>query len=178
MIKIRKVQNEQKDIEEIADIQVNAWKTAYEGIIDSKYLKKMNKEDRIKKIKQRDPIGEFVIAQDEDKVVGFCRYTYDNRYLEEIESVDCEICALYLKPEEKRKGIGKQLFKYIVNEFNNLGKKQMIIWCLKENFPSRKFYEAMGGKYYSEKYIEIGDKKYKEVSYLYDIKEVYNMLNK
>ena len=54
----------------------------------------------------------------------------------------------------------------------------MIIWCLKENFPSRKFYEAMGGKYYSEKYIEIGDKKYKEVSYLYDIKEVYNMLNK
>ena len=46
----------------------------------------------------------------------------------------------------KRHGIGKKLMKYVINEFKNSKKEKMILWCLKENYPSRAFYESMGGK--------------------------------
>ena len=45
----------------------------------------------------------------------------------------------------------------------------MILWCLKENYNSRKFYEKMGGNLYGENEIEKGGKKYKEVGYRYDL---------
>ena len=39
---------EEKDIEEVVDIQISGWKEAYRGIIDEEYLKNMNREERIK----------------------------------------------------------------------------------------------------------------------------------
>lgn len=45
----------------------------------------------------------------------------------------------------------------------------MIIWCLKENYPSRKFYEKIGGIYCGETTRIIGNKEYSEVGYVYDL---------
>ena len=45
----------------------------------------------------------------------------------------------------------------------------MILWCLKENYPSKTFYEKMGGKLLQEKDIKFGDKTYKEVAFGYNI---------
>ena len=42
----------------------------------------------------------------------------------------------------------------------------MIIWCLKDNYPSRAFYEKMGGIYCGENIIERGNKQYKEAGYI------------
>ena len=50
------------------------------------------------------------------------------------------------------------------------GYKEVIIWCLKENIKARGFYEKIGGKLYKERYIEIGQKEYEEVSYIYKSK--------
>ena len=47
----------------------------------------------------------------------------------------------------------------------------MVIWCLEENKNARKFYEKMGGKLYKTRNIEIGNKKYPEVCYKYDIEK-------
>lgn len=61
---------------------------------------------------------------------------------------------------------------YVINEFRNKGKKKMILWCFKENYSSRAFYEKMGGKIFKYKVVEYGGKEYKEVSYLYDIEKL------
>lgn len=37
------------------------------------------------------------------------------------------------------------LFKFAINEFKNKNRTEMIIWCLKDNEPSREFYTKMGG---------------------------------
>ena len=50
------------------------------------------------------------------------------------------------------------------------GYKEIVIWCLKENIQARGFYEKIGGKLYKERYIEIGQKEYKEISYIYELK--------
>ena len=77
--------------------------------------------------------------------------------------------ALYVNPELKRQGIGKALVNHIKKEFKKKGKTRMILWCLKENYPSRKFYEKMGGTIVGEHDKEIGEKLYPLVGYGYEL---------
>ena len=45
----------------------------------------------------------------------------------------------------------------------------MILWCLKDNMPSRGFYLKMGGELIGEKPITFGDKEYMEVGYVFNV---------
>ena len=69
---IRKVKRE--NIEDVVDIQVTGWQTAYRGIIDDEYLDKLSREEKIKKRKKDFDSNGFIVAEYENKVIGFCRY--------------------------------------------------------------------------------------------------------
>lgn len=178
MIKIRNI--EEKDIEKVVDIQIRSWQSTYKGIVDEDYLKNMNNEERLKqrieKRKKDYKSNGFIVPEINNEVVGFCRYS-DSRYVSNYDGIDCEIFALYIEPQMKRKGIGSALVKFVINEFKNKGYKKMAIGCLKENKSSRKFYEKIGGELYLERNFEIEGKNYKEVVYIYDVDEVYNYFN-
>lgn len=166
-IKIRDIKKE--DIPQVVDIQISGWKTAYKGIIDDKYLENMNPEEKIK-MRQKDYTeNRFIVAELNNEVVGFCRYTDNINKTPETPEADCELRAIYVKPELKHNGIGRKMFEYAVNEFKNLGKRKMVIWCLKDNESSKKFYEKMGGKIIKERLIHIGNTDYEEVAIEYDI---------
>lgn len=77
--------------------------------------------------------------------------------------------ALYVKPNLKYNGIGTKLFQFAINEFKSKNKTKMILWCLKDNEPSKKFYTKMGGKIIKERKIEIGEKEYLEVGFEYNV---------
>ena len=169
-INIRDIKKE--DIPQVVDIQISGWRTAYKGIIDDEYLENMNYEERIK-MRQKDykEIG-FIVAEHDNEVVGFCRYTDNMEKTPETPEVDCELRALYVKPELKHNGIGKKMFQYAVNEFKNIGKTKMVLWCLKDNVLARKFYEKMGGIIIKERLIHIGNRDYEEVAFEYGITNV------
>lgn len=166
---IRKV--EPKDIQSVVDIQVNGWKTAYKGIISDDFLESMNKEEKINKRKKDYNKTGFIVAELKNEIVGFCRYIDNNTYSKDLDYIDCEILALYVKVDLKYRGIGTKLFEYVKHEFQTKNKSKMILWCLKENDPSKKFYKKMGGKIVEEKEIELKGKKYREVGFLYSIWE-------
>ena len=163
---IRKVKRE--NIEDVVDIQVTGWQTAYRGIIDDEYLDKLSREEKIKKRKKDFDSNGFIVAEYENKVIGFCRYSTENRN-EEIKEADCELLALYVKYEYKHKGVGTKLFSYVKEAFKKLNKHKIVLWCLKENENAKKFYTKMGGKVVAEKDIEFGGKLYKEVAFLYSL---------
>ena len=96
----------EKDIPSVADIQVNGWKTAYKGIIDDAILNVMNKEEKIERFKVNYQKNGFIVAELENKVVGFCRYIDNNEFTPDMQDIDCEITALYVKPNLKYNGIG------------------------------------------------------------------------
>ena len=166
-VEIRKVKEE--DIEAIIGIKIDGWQTAYRGIIDDKYLEALNKEEKLAKMKEDYSQDGFIVAVMEGKIVGFCRYIGSNEFSSEYEEIDCELCALYVKSDLKRNGIGRKLFLYVVNQFVKEQKSKMILWCLKENSAGRAFYEKMGGQVYTEKKEKIGEKEYEEVAFLYDL---------
>lgn len=109
------------------------------------------------------------MAEIEEEIVGFCRYIDNNTYTPNMLEIDCEIVALYVKSELKYNGIGTKLFEFVMKEFRSKNRTKMIIWCLKDNEPSRKFYAKMGGVIEKEKVVEIGKKEYLEVGFVYRI---------
>lgn len=159
----------EKDIPSVADIQVNGWKTAYKGIIDDNILNSMNKDEKIERLRNNYHQNGFIVAEFENKVVGFCRYIDNNEFTPEIQDIDCEITALYVKSDLKYNGIGTKLFQFVTNEFKSKNRTKMILWCLKDNEPSKKFYTKMGGKIIKERKTEIREKEYLEVGFEYNI---------
>ena len=166
-IKIRNI--EEKDIYSVADIKINGWKVAYKGIIEDNILNSMNREKIIEKIKKNYKECGFIVAELNNEVVGFCSYIDSNKFSQDIIDADCELSSLYVKPNLKYNGIGTKLFQFVINELKNRNKTQMILWCLEDNEPSKKFYTKMGGKIIKERIIEIGQKCYYEVGFMYNV---------
>ena len=171
MIQIRNV--EEKDIEDVVDIQITGWQSAYVGIIDQDFLDTMDRTARIEKRKKTFKESPFIVAVDENNtIVGFARYTYDVASIEDT-NYESELRALYVRPDLKKQGIGRTLFEYIKCDMIKHGKTKMILWCLKDNYPSRKFYEKMGGKIVDrEKFEEFGGKKYPLIGFGYELNNI------
>lgn len=164
---VRNVKKE--DLRAVAEIAINGWKTAYSGIIDNEYLENLSIEENYQKRLNDYTENGFVVAELNNEIVGFCRYTLENLFSKEYTEIDGEISAIYVKPELKRNGIGRKLFEYVFNEFKKNGNKKIILWCLKENYPSRAFYEKMGGILCGESTITRGGKEYKEVGFKFNV---------
>ena len=147
---------------------MNGWKEAYRGIIDDNSLDSMDRNRKIIKMEGNYKNGSFIVATFNNEIVGFCRYVDDDSFSKGWD-IDCEIVALYIKPELKYQGIGTKLFNYVVDEMKSKNKKKLIIWCLKDNYPSRKFYEKMGGVIIGEKDFVKDNKAYPEVGFLYNL---------
>ena len=158
-----------EDIPKVVDIQINGWKTAYKGIVDDEYLNSLNKDARIKKIEKSYLKYDFIVAECQGEVVGFANYIDNNDFTTEIKTADCELSAIYVEPSLKRKGIGTKLFEYAKKELARKDKSKMVLWCLKDNIPSKAFYEKMGGDIIGERAIKIGTGDYTEVCFSYDM---------
>lgn len=152
------------DARQIAEIVVEDWKKAYRGIIDDDYLDSMSVEERYQIERQRYQIYRVVVVGKE--ILGF---TWNESV--DDEASDCEIIALYVRYEKRKSGIGRILFQDSVDSFRALGKKKMIIWCLKENYQARRFYEKMGGEVYKNGTHKWGNRDYDMISYLYHLDE-------
>ena len=155
----------QNDARQIAEIIVEDWKNAYRGIIDDDFLDSMSVEERYQRELQRYQI--YKVAAVNEKIMGL---TWNE--INDSDDSDCEIIALYVKYEERKSGIGRGLFLDSVEEFKSQGKKRMIIWCLKENYEARKFYEKMGGLEYKYGTHKWGNRAYDMVSYIYNLNEL------
>ena len=162
-----------KDVNRIADIKIEGWQTAYRGILEDAFLDNMNRDVEISK--RKDDIeneNNIFVAEVEGNIVAFCLYRDYIKDTESYPNYDCEISSLYVTNNFKRKGIGKKLMKKVIKYLKEQGKSKMILGCLKDNYPSRAFYEKMGGKIIKIDQIEFGNKKYDLAIYEYNIAEI------
>ena len=155
-------QAREEDVMQIAEIMVEDWQTAYRGIMDDDFLDSLSAEQRYQiEIKR---FQKYTVAADNDEVLGYAW----NEMIDD-EAADCEIIALYVRYLKRKHGIGKAMMENSMDCFRKAGKKSMIIWCLKDNYESRKFYERMGGKVYKDGSHRWGNRDYDMISYLYPL---------
>lgn len=157
---------EAEDVRQISEICVEDWQKAYRGIVDSEWLDSMSVDKQYEKEIKR--YQDFVVAADGNKILGYAWLQASGD-----EPADCEIVALYVRYSYRNNGIGKLLLHYAIKYFRESGKKKMIIWCLKENYESRRFYEKNGGKAFRISSHNWGNKECEIISYLYDLEKGY-----
>ena len=162
--------NELKDQEQMAHIKIDGWKNAYDKIIASQYLNSLDyKKQTERYISSFNEYKDLVfVAERNNEILGYsCFYLYDRDF-----EFDSELVSLYIKPKELNKGIGKSLIKVTAQELISKGKSNMIVYCLSDNKNAIGFYEHLGGKKVTSKRVTIGDNKYLEYGYFFDLKEL------
>ncbi len=157
--------NRLEDQSQMAKIKVDGWRNAYDNIVSSKYLKKLNYEEQTERyIASFEEYKDLVlVAVKNNEILGYSCFN------PKIEKYDAELVSLYIKPEYLNQGIGTSLFKETAKELESQNKHNMIVWCFKDNQNARTFYEELGGKVVEEKIATIGDENYEEVGYYFDI---------
>ena len=162
-INIRKATT--SDAESIAKINVSSWQKTYKDIFPEEFLDSLSNEESLKNtvLRMQENIkkdNNYLVAELNNGIVGFCKIGKSTKAHFE----NCgEIIALYVKNEEVKKGIGKQLF-IAANSLLKETYDNNIVSCIKEN-PSNEFYKKMGCVFVEECDFSLKDNIYKENLY-------------
>ncbi len=154
------------DADAIARVQVGTWQDAYRGIVPQEFLDSINvsewAERRFRELANSRAGTASHVAEIENEVVGWA-FCGPNR--DQDSTYAGELYAIYLVPECQRRGIGMALTVASAKSLIESGMNSMLLWVLAENWPARRFYEALGGEYISEQQLRIGNTQLPEVSY-------------
>lgn len=152
------------DIKQIADIKIRGWQQAYKSIIDINYLNNMTIESQIDNYSNHYDLNNIVVAETDNKIVGFCRFCFIQN-----SDIDCEIREIYVEPTLKRTGIGSMLFDYTKSLLKSKGNKMLTVGVFTDNSNARRFYEKMGGKISENKTMVIENVPYNITAYLWNL---------
>ncbi|MBO4815926.1 MAG: GNAT family N-acetyltransferase [Clostridia bacterium] len=156
-----------EDAEEIAKLVIDSWQTTYKGLIDENYLNNMNVEEAKNRWeKEIEGNKKILIYKENDKIVGVIKYGES-----ESEKENGEIYVLYVKPEEKRKGIGTKLVKTAKQELLKNNYKNMIVWCLDGNEIGENFYLKSGGDKQENRLYNVNGIDIKENKLLFKLRQ-------
>lgn len=152
------------DIEGIAYVHAESWKTTYRGLISEGFLNQITVEGRSKlwhrnfESPNKDEVM-YVAEAETGKIIGFanggiCREA-DSNY-------DAELYAIYLLREQQGNGIGKLLLRSVVQNLAMKNYNSLMTWVIDGN-PALNFYHKMGGESVARKEVKIGDGVVEEI---------------
>ena len=132
----------------IMSVQLEAWVEGYKHFMPESFLRSLAIDARITRWEELISSDQELVYvfEENGSIVGFTHFRTDVRA---DDSVVGEIERLYVHPEFWRKGIGKQLLEFSINEITNQGTRSISLWVAEENANARAFYEARGFKFIS-----------------------------
>lgn len=154
------------DVNGIAKVHVDCWKSTYANIVPNEYISKLTYEKREKLWEQVIPNGNVFVAEDENgQIVGFADGGKERTG--DYKEYPGEMYSIYILKSYQNRGIGKRLMKAVVNELLKQDINSMLVWVLKDN-NSRSFYEQIGGKVVDSKTVDFSGKKLIELAYVWE----------
>ena len=139
-------QAEIKDASRIVEIHIFGWRCAYRGIISDDYLfTTLSVAQRIKPFEKvlEEHKKEIYVYEEEEIIKAFMTI---GRCRDDDKKNAFELWALYVEPLMKHQGIGTKMIRYCEDIAVQRGFAENIVWVLKDNDASRKFYEKIGYK--------------------------------
>jgi len=155
------------DADAIERVRTDTWRDAYRGLMPDSLLDGLGYDaTRRRALMGALPPHQFaLVAEADGAVVGFClggrSRTPDDPYRG-------EVYAIYVRPEHQGRGIGRALLQAGARELVERGFRSMIIWVLRENAPSRRFYERLGGRHIRDEERELEGARITESGYGWD----------
>lgn len=143
------------DVEDIAQILVHSWQVNFRNIVPDDYLNQMNVQNTSKGIKNSLKVNTLFVYEIDNVIVAFVGCG-SNR-LQEHPEFEAELQAIHVVPNQKGKGIGKDLFKTVKEFLIEQKCTNMILSVFEEN-PATIFYEKLGGTFIGTRTVEYGGK--------------------
>ncbi|HUS17436.1 MAG TPA: GNAT family N-acetyltransferase [Chloroflexia bacterium] len=144
------------DSEGIARVQVDSYRSAYQGILPDAYLALFIDAEEAEDWREllSGPTTRILyVAEDADRhIVGYALGAPESGGLPAYAS---ELIALHVLPAQHRQGIGRALFAAVAQALAQAGCSSLMLWVLAAN-PARGFYEHLGGQLVGEQQVEIG----------------------
>lgn len=161
---------EMKDAEAIGRVHTASWRTTYPGILPQTLLDGIDLEKRIQGARSRitgTNVTCLVLVENaSNQVVGFADYGANR---EKSVAADGELYGIYLLQAHQGKGGGRLLLEECARGLRHRRFSRMMISVFRENYPSRKFYERLGGRCIGEDRVEIAGVFYPTSTYLWEL---------
>jgi len=131
------------DAAHIAEIHVDASKSAFEGLVPQSELRKLSAHEMTFRWA---PLtltlnGGFFVAE-EDELLGFCSVIPARG--ERFRHRTAEIMAIYVTPDSQSRGVGTKLINAALGHAQVRGFTEIMLWVLPGNEQARQFYESFG----------------------------------
>lgn len=153
------------DLQAVAKVHVDSWKTTYEGIVPQSYLNTLSYQTYEQM--WREYLGEepLFVAQIDAQIVGFAKAG------KAVESTarqfEAELFVLYVLQPFQGRGIGRALFQQVVQYLKGQQMSSLFLYVLKQNIACQ-FYEKLGAQLVAEEETEIGGAILTEFMYAWD----------
>jgi GNAT superfamily N-acetyltransferase len=157
------------DAAAMAKVNIDSWRMTYAGIVPQGYLDSLSYEQLTNNFQARlsDPNKlrpgwfYYVAEDDQGNIVGMAGGgpSRDGNKL-----YTGELGVIYLLKSHQRQGIGRQLMATVARKLKQQGHKSMLVWVMAAN-QYKVFYEALGGRPFAEKEVNVGGANLVEVAY-------------
>lgn len=157
---------EERDATAVGVLVVDTWRETYAGIFPDDFFSDFTYEKQIEKsqniiAQSSTEAGPLVAINAKGLPIG---YAFGGANKNESLLFDSELHALYLLKSYQGQGIGKRLFRRVVEREAGRGSRSLFSWVVTEN-PARHFYEKMGGQNTSSKQLRnFGSKAVEETA--------------
>jgi GNAT superfamily N-acetyltransferase len=152
------------DADAIERVRTDTWRDTYRGLLPDNLLDGLGHDGtRRRAAMAAMPPAQFaLVAETDGVVVGFCLGGPSRSSNDPFRG---EVYAIYVVPEHQGRGAGRLLLEAAATELVGRGFPSMIIWVLRENAPSRRFYERMGGVHVRDEERELDGVRINESGY-------------
>ena len=132
------------DADAIERVRTDTWRDAYRGLMPDSVLDGLSYDATRRRAQMSAlPAHAFVlVAEDNGRRSMRSTAACAQRTRQAAGEGEAEP---YVLPEHHGRGAGRALLEAAAKELLERGFRSMIIWVLRENAPSRRFYERMGG---------------------------------
>jgi GNAT superfamily N-acetyltransferase len=154
------------DADAIARVHVDSWRTTYAHVLLADYLAQLSVDERASHWQRvlSDPQAPKIAYVADDRLTGVVGFASGGPDRTGDLGFSGELYCIYLLERAQRAGLGRRLVSAVAGRLLKLGHTSMLVWVLADN-PSRRFYEALGATFVTEKMIELGGKALAEVAY-------------
>ena len=145
----------ENDIPLIQELARRSWENAYAEILSNEQMEymlgTMYSYDEILNHLQNSAYHYYLILdENENSFEGFIGYEHG------YEEGTTKLHRIYLVPESKGKGFGKEALKFLTQKVQEHGDRRIILNVNKYN-SAQKFYESQGYRVYDEGVFDIGN---------------------
>jgi GNAT superfamily N-acetyltransferase len=142
-----------EDADAIERIRTDTWRATYRGLMPDSVLDSLGYDGARRRQQMAAMAADrfALVAGHDAEIVGFA---YGGPSRSEDPDHPGEIYAIYVLPSHQGHGHGAALMRAAAREVRARGWRGMLVWVLRENHASRRFYERMGGRHLRDRDTE------------------------